>query len=526
MKKYIILSLALSIGISCYGQSKDQNYIHTRTYTSSDAEKYTDQVQYFDGLGRPVQTVQIGISPNKEDLVTLQEYDSFGRDSKTWLPVISNTNGTYTTPSEIIRKSIDIYNDSAPFAKPVYENSPLDRVVEQYAPGEDWQTKGKAVKTQYLTNVDGDDSLNCILYEALGTNQEPSLKKSSRNNYATGELFVTRIEDENGNASYEFKDKLGQVVLTRQINNGERHDTYYVYNDFGNLCFVLPPRIDNEGTTQAKLDELAYQYKYDNRNRCIWKKLPGSEPIYYIYDKADQLIFSQDGENRSKGEWAFSIPDAFGRVVLSGVCKDTISVSNKVVKGVYSSAGSYNRYNIQVDDEDKKFTNSPFIHSVNFYDNYDFRGMTEIPVSGTEYTPEFGYGEQYNLGKGYEAKGLLTGTITKDLNTDKSLYSVMYYDNRGRLIQTKSNNYTDNGLEKEYIAYNFVGQPTVKKHIQTAVMNGKQVETIELYSYAYDHAGRLTETRQKLDSSKAVKVIKNNYDELGRLQSTSSNIYK
>jgi len=37
-------------------------------------------VQYFDGLGRPIQTVQRGITPTKQDIATLTEYDGSGRE--------------------------------------------------------------------------------------------------------------------------------------------------------------------------------------------------------------------------------------------------------------------------------------------------------------------------------------------------------------------------------------------------------------------------------------------------------------
>lgn len=92
--------------------------------------------------------------------------------------------------------------------------------------------------------------------------------------------------------------------------------------------------------------------------------------------------------------------------------------------------------------------------------------MTEIPTTGTEYTVETGYGTQYTGGY----KGLLTGTISAQQLFDGTisptyLYSVMYYDNRGRLIQAKSNNHLSGGIEQEYIAYNFTGQPIKKMHI-------------------------------------------------------------
>ena len=64
-------------------------------------------------------------------------------------------------------------------------------------------------------------------------------------------------------------------------------------------------------------------------NRCIYKKLPGCEPVYYIYDKAGRLILSQDGEQRSKGEWMFTLPDILGRTVLSGICKNSFDYRSK-----------------------------------------------------------------------------------------------------------------------------------------------------------------------------------------------------
>lgn len=62
-------------------------------------------------------------------------------------------------------------------------------------------------------------------------------------NYAPCELYVTRTIDENGNKSYEFKDKLDQVVLKCAINKDQLYDIYLVYDSFGNLRIVLPPQV-------------------------------------------------------------------------------------------------------------------------------------------------------------------------------------------------------------------------------------------------------------------------------------------
>lgn len=521
--------------------SADRNYIHTITYTEEtsdiDPTKGLSQIQYFDGLGRPVQTVQHGITPNAGDLVTYQEYDLFGRDGRSWLPAVAAGNGgAYMTLDSYKAKAMVTYDNDSAYSRPVYEASPLNRVLEQYGPGKEWYSDKKAVRTGYLTNQTksgtawaDSDSLVCAQY--MTTDNARTVSLSRTGNYKANELYVTRLKDEDGNTSYEFKDKLGQVVLTRQINDGKLYDTNYIYDSFGNLRAVLPPEasdklLSSSNWTEADthLNQYAYLYKYDSRNRCIAKKIPGCDWIYYVYDKADRLIYTQDGEQRleEKNEWTFSIPDAFGRTVLSGISKDTISVSNKLVKATYSNSGNYKRYTIEVDNTARQFASSPSILSVNYYDNYDFRGMDDIPSAGTEYTTEQGYGACYGDHQSenkYKNKGLLTGTLTAQMEADGTissnyLYSVMYYDNRGRLIQIKSNNHLAGGTEKEYIAYNFTGQPVKKMHIHQAT--GKNTLKEE-YTYSYDHAGRLLSTTHQLNGGTVVPLTENTYDNLGRL---------
>ncbi|MBQ8243133.1 MAG: hypothetical protein IJZ40_06660 [Bacteroidaceae bacterium] len=70
------------------------------------------------------------------------------------------------------------------------------------------------------------------------------------------------------------------------MNGTEQLDTYYVYDDYGHLCFVLQPMYQKT----ADLSLYAFQYKYDERNRCIWKKLSGAEHILYEYNDYDQLV--------------------------------------------------------------------------------------------------------------------------------------------------------------------------------------------------------------------------------------------
>lgn len=490
----------------------DQNYIRTKTYLIEDASRYLDEIQYFDGLGRPIQTVQRAITPSTKDLATYQLYDAVGRDSLSLLPGVAaaSNNGAFIPYSTALQNSKTTYGEQRTFNQPIYEASPLNRIIKQFGPGDAWANAPS--ETAYQTN---DQTSNaCIMYTVSGTRQAPSLTKGA--NYPTGELYVTQTKDERTDntraISYEFKDKLGQVVMTRQINDGANLDTYYVYDDYGNLCYVLPPLAAGKSDT-ATLNLLAYQYKFNDRNLCIWKKLPGCEPVYYVYDKADRLILTQDGEQRQNSEWLFSVPDALGRVVLSGICKNSLDYNTSPLQSTVVKADWKKVTNNYKGYEVSGITlSTPTVLTVNYYDNYEFINLNSFP--NWTFISQTGYGTQHG-----NNKTLLTGTIIAQLNnTNKLLYTAMYYDLKGQLIQTQSTNHLG-GKETEYIAYNFTGQPVKKQHMHT---KGTTTQT-ELYAYEYDHAGRLLTTKHKLNTGSEVILAQNTYDELGRLKSTAAN---
>jgi len=56
------------------------------------------------------------------------------------------------------------------------------------------------------------------------------------NNYAQGSLYKTVSKDEDDKTVEEYKDKLGQVVLKRNKDDGDNIDTYFVYNNLVGLC--------------------------------------------------------------------------------------------------------------------------------------------------------------------------------------------------------------------------------------------------------------------------------------------------
>lgn len=467
--------------------SNERNYITTRTYTSDDGTKYLDAVQYFDGLGRPVQTVQRAITPAKNDLVSLLEYDDYGRESTQWLPVPKAGNGGAFVPEtdlQSVAGGLEEYSEGNPYVKTLYEVSPLNRVKEQYNAGEAWQNNGNSIKTVFLTNTASGERA-CAYYYVSGNN----LVKNG--NYAAQQLYVTRVTDENGYNTYEFKDKLGRVILLRQVN-GYMHDTYYVYDDFGNLCFVLSPEGSDRlmsnttfnGETNTTLKAYCYTYRYDHQNRCIYKRSPGSDPVYLAYDKGSRLIFSQDGEQRQQGKWMFSIPDSLGRTCITGLCTNSIDYTAKPFDDVLitvsrtNTTNTYKGYNIN-----EISLSSPIVLTVNYYDNYAFIGYNGFIANLIQYEQTTEYGQRHE-----NAKGLLIGTvISRSAMGGNYSISVFFYDSKGRIVQSKEKAIT---FTKQYMAYNFSGQLVKKQIHQTDLAGGSPLT--ENYTYEYDHAGRLT----------------------------------
>ncbi|MDR0231963.1 MAG: DUF6443 domain-containing protein, partial [Dysgonamonadaceae bacterium] len=492
-------------------------------------------IQYVDGLGRPIQTVQKGAGPQNQDLVTALEYDDFGREWKSYLPTpVAGNNGALV--SDILTKAKTAYsNDQKPFSEMVYEPSPLNRVERQYGPGQAWNpnsngTGGYSVKTEYLTN---NATYPCRNYTVSGDN----LVKNATD-YAAGNLYVVKTTDEDNKVSYEFKDISGKVLLHRQMDVNTSHDTYYVYDDLKNLRFVLSPMASDalkptttttyNPASNVTLKDYAYIYKYDNRNRCIEKKLPGVDPVYMVYDKADRVIFSKDGEQSDKNKWTFSIPDDFGRIVLTGICNNTfgsytignIAFESKIVKAVYNGDAKYNPYygyKITVDDVEVLPT-AVQVLNVNYYDNYEFKFMSDPNYTYT--TPSGFDNKRYGTNSDkVKSKGLLTGTITTILDAGISIGTIFYYDDKGRMIQSIAANHLG-GYEKEYINYSFTGKPVWKQSIHSAP--GKSNIT-EIYKFAYDHADRPTVTKYQLNNEPEFALSALAYDDKGRLASKIQN---
>lgn len=443
-------------------QVSTESYVRTRTMLKEDGSSCLDNFHYYDGLGRPMEIVQKGVTPSKANLVSLQEYDAVGRESNSWLPISSASD--FITLSTFKSSAPGNYgNDMYPYSKLVYESSPLKRIVQQYEPGNAWHN-GHPTATAYSINLVA-EPFSCNNYSISSTG---TLIKNST--YLASLLHVTQTTDEDGNTSYAFVDKLGRTLMERQMKGSETHDTYYVYDDYNRLCFVLQPMYQ----ASADLDKYAFQYKYDTNDNCIWKKLPGAQYIEYVYDAADRLTFSQDGNQRASGKWTFYEYDNLNRLTCQGECTAKSATTNRVE------------------------------HIRNFYDNY------------TAFRSAIGSNSNFPDDTSGNSKGYQTGSIVTVLGTTSKLYSGYYYDIKGRITKKVQSNYMG-GYETTTSTYTFSGKPSSITHVHTA--SGKPTRT-EIYSYTYDHADRLTQVGHTLNGTKVTLSV-NTYDNLGRLSTKS-----
>ena len=293
---FLLLFFGITMGV--HPQSGARNHLLRSTMLDESGSVRMDQIDYCDGLGRPVQSVLKESSPGRNDIITFQEYDVAGRKTNLYLPVpVSGSSGAYVSPDAVKTASAVFYGDSCAYDKSVYEPSPMEHLSARFGPGASWHNGEKAVKKRYVSNT-GEGIYSCILYLCDFSSILVSLGA-----YPAGTLFVEETCDEDGNISCTFTDREGQTLLERVTAGTVFHDTYYVYDNLGQLRYVLPPLCN--GTDTATLNALAYGYDYDVRGNCIKKKYPGCAPVEMKYDRSDRLVFSRDGNQKAKGEWHF-----------------------------------------------------------------------------------------------------------------------------------------------------------------------------------------------------------------------------
>lgn len=525
--------------------SSTQNYIATKTFKipnifsaeQVNAPHTTNEVNqtiaYFDGLGRPLQTVNSHSSPNGKDIISPVVYDIFGREAIKYQPYAASTgvNGSYR-PSALAEQAAyyqqpgtGIKPTNSPFSVTVFEDSPISRPIEQGFQGTPWQPvpgspAGHTVKTDYQVNVATDE---VKLWEVVSTRGARSLS-----NYLPGRLYKTVIKNENwtnGKAGTieEFKNNLGQIVLKRRWETESKSlSTYFIFDDLNNLRYVLPPGVNENGQNLNSFseqdnvfNEFIYGYFYDGRKQVVEKKVPGKGWEYIVYNSLGKVVMTQDANQRGKSlkEWFFTKYDAHGRVVLTGVCVN--GNSREVNQNAVNSLSVNHLPLWEVRDDANQtanntgYTNRTFpteninaYYTINYYDDYNFLGNT------------FGNPDGITQVNDAKVKGLPTGSYVYLLGGSQRLLSVVYYDKYSQVVQTKSQNHL-NGTDVVDNTFNFSGELVVSK--RTHIKGGSSVPLIIATKYRYDHVGRKVATIKQINGQAEVVINNIDYNDLGQI---------
>lgn len=567
--------------------STDDFTINTDVKTARIITQYVDGLGR--PLQTVVKQGSMQTNSNATDFVSTSEYDAYGREVYKYLPSPANNTGGNTHINDGLFK-LNPFQQQAAFysntdgavnpianqgetyyySKTVFEASPLNRVDRVFQPGNNWMGKefddmstctswpdpvntnlmynlcvplDRSVKSRYYVNADLDE----VKIWNVGTTSTGAFTNYTvSGNYPAGELYKTIVLDENNKGVIEFTDKEGKVILKKvqltansDFGQGSGHTgwlcTYYIYDDFNNLRAVIQPEgvkmlpATGWSLTSTLLAEQCFRYEYDDRNRMIMKKVPGAGEVYMVYDARDRLVMTQDANLRAltpTPKWMITKYDELNRPVETGLWNnDGTTFSNHLLNASVNTTG-YPTTSSGYEELTKTF-----------YDNYTWLGNYSNPLSNTYNTsyntyfqPASNTAWPYAQANTQSAlvKGMPTGSRIKVLGTASYVYTVSFYDDKGRVIQTQNTNMTG-GTDIATTQYTWAGQPLVTVQQQQKLGANAQT-TIVVSQVTYDDLGRVIKTEKKqsstlakvngvLNAMSAYKVTaQNEYDALGQLK--------
>ncbi|MDI9866326.1 DUF6443 domain-containing protein [Flectobacillus sp. DC10W] len=517
MKRYIfflfIASLFSTIGWS-QTVSTDKNAVtHSsfRVATTVEADgslssKALINVQYFDGLGRPLSTVGYQQSPLQKDIISNSvSYDNFSRviQQNNITPLSSSTGG-FQAYSTVLSNAQSFYGDANPYTKvKTFDNSSLNRILEQYGAGASWQNNNKFVKTNYASA-----GTDVRLYKA-----DASMNINLSGSYPANSLTKITNTDEQGNIVIEYKDRANKLIQKQVQDDTDYITTYYVYDDMDRLVAIIQPVAYSTNISitfgSTNWNEGVFFYIYDAHGNVTQKKIPSADWEYLVYDKWDRVVWSQDGLQRETGKWKFYKYDILNRLVMSGLKADARGLSALQTEASASTAGRYESRNATSPLYYSTTTSYPTtiasadVNIVNYFDSYTNWLPSTMNFIGSDFSSTY-YGN---------TKGLQTGGASKNLETNVWMYNVTYFDTKGRTIQTFRHN-VYGYIDRQEFLYNF-DNGLAKQRTYWQKSDGSTF--LENTLNIYDQAGRLTSVRHGFGSTSNDEVVQLNYDEVGRL---------
>ena len=486
---------------------------------TNDNGVYTS-ISYYDGLGRLSQVVYpFGAVKTSDDtlkdLITPIVYDNMGHDDAiVYMPFADNssTSGAERSNFVTLQKNYyeNLYGDDGEFAykKTVYDLSPIDRINSVRNVGKEFVRNGKIVAYQYLTN-DSEEVLN-MMY-----NKNTNIIYSD-GYHPAATLNKTVSVDEDAHTIIKYEDAFGRVLLVRkQMEFGQTADTYYIYNDLGLLSAVIPP---NESYKLRKVDTVAstnpvqnghiecYLYSYDSYGNCIEKKVPGTDPVYYIYNindtiQTDHPVAMQDGNLRKNNTWVLMDYDSFRRLIKTSYISIEESTSIDVSKHIFNSR--------------QEFIDYFGFHKSNYATvsekSYDQYWNSEI----VPFVPVPDIVSETDVDKRVKGFATFEKIYLLDSNAPNTyIKRSYYYDKYGRTIQTVDK-YPSGSIATYSTKYDMLGNvlATHESHTHDGI-----TDFVVTYN-ELDHRGRLLRDSTYVNNSSYPISTIYTYDDLGTLQS-------
>ncbi|MGB4292173.1 MAG: DUF6443 domain-containing protein [Bacteroidales bacterium] len=497
-----------------------QNYINTIIYrepkinNETGVFRHTQEIQYFDGLGRPSQSIKVGFSPSGNDIIQPFLYDNFGREAIKTLPYTGTRTGGFRT--NVSEQTVNNYYslstpdnieaDNRAFTNFDFDNSPLNRIVKQTGPGQNWASNNKNISFNYLTNgapVQGWNVTGDYAYSSF--------------NYPINSLYIVETIDEQGNYSREYKDKLGQIVRKETKLGSEWLRTAYIYDDFGLLRCVVPPEANDPDSDTS----LCYYYLYNDRNLMVEKKIPGGGCIKMVYDDRDRLRATQNSQQAAENEWSFIKYDQLNRPVVTGVV--TVTGGTVAVKSLIQ-AGSMNESISFPGTYGYTSTSFPttggIVYTVTYYDNYNFISGMNLSDSLNSYRFDEG-GYNFSSITDLTPTGKVTGRMTKVIKSSADnfnvpqaeAYTVNYFDKYGNLLRVITKDHM-NGINVTSNIYEDITYDLIRT--KEEYHRGNEHLKVEK-RFTYDHTGRLIETKLKVNDQNEITLNILKYNETGML---------
>ena len=544
--RLVVLSIGCSTLQALAQPSADRSYVKIsepivgRTHVVTHASLNNVTVNYVDGLGRPKCSVGVRRGSGNTDVASWTEYDSQGRQWKSYLPTnIGQNEGAYPpNASSFTSYACSIHDDSYPYTETLYDG--LGRVKELIGPGEAWRSAAgnHSIRHEYRLNTNdpnhvfqyqqGEYGLNCKQFYVKG-----DTALAVREYYAAATLRVDMTIDEDSSRTAVFTDKSGRIILSRKYDSEIWFvDTYWVYDVAGRLRYVIPPEgayymndMENCVIPHQVVDKWCYVYTYDERDRCIVKKTPGISAQYFVYDKLGHQIMNQDGELRKQQKWNVTKYDANGRVavegsvILPGITHgDLLSLWKDSLLIAHHDASLFMEGDLQYTTHGGIMSGFMPYRAI-FYDNYDhWTGLLPVPDISFAGIPE-----------GTNAMGLLTGTAETDFSGDVTVTMVVR-DSKGNVIREAERDvYGQDYIVATEKTYDFINRISTMKRTTATLSEQTVIRRFdEQWTYNHNKSGKLTYVCFKAGNTEWVDIAKMVYDDYGRLTQqalTTNNLY-